>query len=178
MSPKSYFSGVSRRALLSAFAALPVLSISASAQTAASGDMLPSWNEGATKQAILNFVAAVTRDGSADFVLPAERIATFDNDGTLWVEHPMYTQLAFGLDRVKALAALHPEWKNTQPFKAALEGDMKTLAESGERGMAELVMATHAGMTTEEFQTIVTDWFATARHPNSSAHTPNSHISR
>ena len=127
--------------------------------------MLPSWNEGATKQAILNFVAAVTRDGSADFVLPAERIATFDNDGTLWVEHPMYTQLAFGLDRVKALAALHPEWKNTQPFKAALEGDMKTLAESGERGMAELVMATHAGMTTEEFQKIVTDWFATARHP-------------
>ena len=127
--------------------------------------MLPSWNEGATKQAILNFVAAVTRDGSADFVLPAERIATFDNDGTLWVEHPMYTQLAFGLDRVKALAALHPEWKNTQPFKAALEGDMKTLAELGERGMAELVMATHAGMTTEEFQTIVTDWFATARHP-------------
>ena len=165
MSPKPYFSGVSRRALLSAFAALPVLSISASAQTAASGDMLPSWNEGATKQAILNFVAAVTREGSADFVPPAERIATFDNDGTLWVEHPMYTQLAFGLDRVKALAALHPEWKNTQPFKAALEGDMKTLAESGEHGMAELVMATHAGMTTEEFQKIVIDWFATARHP-------------
>ena len=165
MAPKPYFSGVSRRALLSAFAALPVLSISASAQTAASGDMLPSWNEGATKQAILNFVAAVTREGSADFVPPAERIATFDNDGTLWVEHPMYTQLAFGLDRVKALAALHPEWKNTQPFKAALEGDMKTLAESGEHGMAELVMATHAGMTTEEFQKIVIDWFATARHP-------------
>jgi hypothetical protein len=165
MSPKPYFSGVSRRVLLSAFAALPVLSISASAQTAASGDMLPSWNEGATKQAILNFVAAVTREGSADFVPPAERIATFDNDGTLWVEHPMYTQLAFGLDRVKALAALHPEWKNTQPFKAALEGDMKTLAQSGEHGMAELVMATHAGMTTEEFQKIVIDWFATARHP-------------
>ena len=165
MSPKPYFSGVSRRVLLSAFAALPVLSISASAQTAASGDMLPSWNEGATKQAILNFVAAVTPEGSADFVPPAERIATFDNDGTLWVEHPMYTQLAFGLDRVKALAALHPEWKNTQPFKAALEGDMKTLAESGEHGMAELVMATHAGMTTEEFQKIVIDWFATARHP-------------
>src|SRR5579863_7098512 len=164
MSPKPHLSGVSRRGLLSAFAALPVLSTSASAQTAAS-DMLPSWNEGATKQAILNFVAAVTREGSADFVPPAERIAAFDNDGTLWVEHPMYTQLAFGLDRVKALAALHPEWKNTQPFKAALEGDMKTLAESGERGMAELVMATHAGMTTEEFQKIVIDWFATARHP-------------
>ena len=165
MSPKPYFSGVSRRVLLSALATLPVLSISASAQTAASGDMLPSWNEGATKQTILNFVAAVTREGSADFVPPAERIATFDNDGTLWVEHPMYTQLAFGLDRVKALAALHPEWMNTQPFKAALEGDMKTLAELGEHGMAELVMATHAGMTTEQFQKIVIDWFATARHP-------------
>ena len=165
MSPKPSFSGVSRRVLLSAFAALPVLSISTSAQTAASGDMLPSWTEGATKQAILNFVTAVTREGSADFVPPAERIATFDNDGTLWVEHPMYTQLAFGLDRVKALAALHPEWKNTQPFKAALEGDMKTLAELGEHGMAELVMATHAGMSTEEFQKIVIDWFATARHP-------------
>jgi haloacid dehalogenase-like hydrolase len=165
MSPQPPFSGVSRRALLSAFAALPVLSISARAQTAASGDMLPSWNEGATKQAILNFVTAVTREGSPDFVSPDERIATFDNDGTLWVEHPMYTQLAFGLDRVKVLAPLHPEWKNTQPFKAILEGDMKTLAESGEHGMAELVMATHAGMTTEEFEKIVTDWLATARHP-------------
>ncbi|MGO9681596.1 MAG: HAD family hydrolase [Beijerinckiaceae bacterium] len=165
MSPQPPFSGVSRRALLSAFAALPVLSISARAQTAASGDTLPSWNEGATKQAILNFVTAVTREGSPDFVSPDERIATFDNDGTLWVEHPMYTQLAFGLDRVKVLAPLHPEWKNMQPFKAILEGDMKTLAESGEHGMAELIMATHAGMTTEEFEKIVTDWLATARHP-------------
>ena len=165
MSPQPPFSGVSRRALLSAFAALPVLSISARAQTAASGDTLPSWNEGVTKQAILNFVTAVTREGSPDFVSPDERIATFDNDGTLWVEHPMYTQLAFGLDRVKVLAPLHPEWKNTQPFKAILEGDMKTLAESGEHGMAELVVATHAGMTTEEFEKIVTDWLATARHP-------------
>ena len=97
---------------------------------------------------------------------PAERIATFDNDGTLWVEHPMYTQLAFVLDRVKAMAPLHPEWKNTQPFKAALEERHENAsAQSGEHGMAELVMATHAGMTTEEFQKIVTDWFATARHP-------------
>jgi hypothetical protein len=135
------------------------------AQTSESGGTLPSWNDGATKQAILNFVAAVTQEGSPSFVPPAERIATFDNDGTLWVEHPMYIQLAFALDRVKALAPLHPEWKNTQPFKAALDGDMKTLAEAGEHGMAELVMATHAGMTTEEFQKIVIDWFATARHP-------------
>ena len=169
MSPKPPSSGMNRRALLSALAMLPMsgslLPISAQAQTRAAGAALPSWNDGATKQAILNFVAAVTREGSPDFVPRAERIATFDNDGTLWVEHPMYIQLAFALDRVKALAPLHPEWKNTQPFKAALEGDMKTLAESGEHGMAELVMATHAGMTTEEFEKIVTDWFATARHP-------------
>ena len=169
MSPKPSSSGVNRRALLSALAVLPVsgslLPMSARAQTSASGGTLPSWNDGATKQAILNFVAAVTQEGSPNFVPPAERIATFDNDGTLWVEHPMYIQLAFALDRVKALAPLHPEWKNTQPFKAALEGDMKTLAEAGEHGMAELVMATHAGMTTEEFEKIVIDWFATARHP-------------
>ena len=142
-----------------------LLPMSARAQTSASGGTLPSWNDGATKQAILNFVAAVTQEGSPNFVPPAERIATFDNDGTLWVEHPMYIQLAFALDRVKALASLHPEWKNTRPFKAALEGDMKTLAEAGEHGMAELVMATHARMTTEEFEKIVIDWFATARHP-------------
>ena len=165
MSPQSHFSGVSRRALLSAFAAFPVLSISTRAQTAASGDTLPSWNDGTTKQAILNFITAVTREGSPDFVAPDQRIATFDNDGTLWVEHPMFTQMAFALDRVKSLAPLHPEWKDTQPFKAALEGDMKTLAESGEHGMAELVTATHAGMTTEEFEKIVTDWLATAHHP-------------
>ena len=169
MSPKPPSSGMNRRALLSALAVLPMseslLAVTARAQTGAAGAALPSWNDGATKQAILNFVAAVTREGSPDFVPPAERIATFDNDGTLWVEHPMYTQLAFALDRVKALAPLHPEWKNTQPFKAALDGDMKTLAASGEHGMAELVMATHAGMTTEEFEKIVTDWFATARHP-------------
>jgi hypothetical protein len=137
--------------------------MSGRAQTATSGGTLPSWNDGAAKQAILNFVSAVTREGSPDFVPPAERIAMFDNDGTLWVEHPMYIQLAFALDRVKALAPLHPEWKDTQPFKAALEGDMKNLAASGEHGMAELVMATHAGMTTQEFQKIVIDWFAVAR---------------
>jgi haloacid dehalogenase-like hydrolase len=156
--------------LLSALAVLPALSgpllpMPGRAQTAALGGPLPSWNDGATRQAILNFVATVTREGSPDFVPPAERIATFDNDGTLWVEHPMYTQLAFALDRVKTMAVLHPEWKDMQPYKAALEGDMKTLAESGEHGMAELVMATHAGMTTEEFQKIVIDWFAAARDP-------------
>jgi hypothetical protein len=152
-------------------AALPVVSESllhpdaALAQAATSANPLPSWNEGATKQSILDFVATVTREGSPDFMPPAERIATFDNDGTLWVEHPMYTQLVFVLDRVKALAPQHPEWKDTQPFKAALEGDMKTLAASGEHGLLELVMATHPGMTANEFQKIVVDWIATARHP-------------
>jgi hypothetical protein len=157
--------------MLSVLAALPLVSGSllhpeaASAQAATTVNPLPSWNDGATKQSILDFVAAVTREGSPDFVPPAERIATFDNDGTLWVEHPMYTQLAFALDRVKALAPQHPEWKDTQPFKAALEGDMKTLAETGEHGLMALLMATHPGMTTNEFQKIVVDWIATARDP-------------
>ena len=168
MNSKVASSGISRRALVSTLAALPVLSgtlfsTSAPAQTAA--DPLPSWNDGAAKQAIVNFVTAVTRDGSPDFVPVPQRIATFDNDGTLWCEHPMYVQLAFALDRVKAMATLHAEWKDKQPFKAVLEGDMKTLAESGERGLVELVMVTHAGMTSNEFAKIVTDWLATARHP-------------
>jgi phosphoserine phosphatase len=128
-------------------------------------DALPSWNDGSTKQAILNFVTTVTREGSPDFVPPAERIAVFDNDGTLWTEQPMPVQMVFALDRVKLLAPQHPEWKDKQPFKAVLEGDMKTLAEAGERGLVELVMATHAGMTTDEFSKIVTDWLATARDP-------------
>jgi hypothetical protein len=128
-------------------------------------DPLPSWYEGPAKKSISDFVARVTTQGGPDFVPPAERVAVFDNDGTLWSEQPMYVQLAFALDRVKALAPQHPEWKDKQPFKAVLEGDMKTLAESGERGLLELIMATHAGMTAEEFAKIVTDWLATARHP-------------
>lgn len=168
---KPNFPGFSRRKMLGLLGTLPIVSEmllhpdAAPAQSAASAGPLPSWNEGATKQSILDFVAAVTREGSPDFVPPAGRIATFDNDGTLWVEHPMYTQLAFALDRVKALAPLHPEWKDTQPFKAALEGDMKTLAASGEHGLMALLVATHTGMTANEFQKIVLDWIATARDP-------------
>jgi hypothetical protein len=128
-------------------------------------DPLPSWNDTAPKSAIVAFVGKVTRRGSPDFVPEPERIAVFDNDGTLWVEHPIYTQLAFALDRVKALAPQHPEWTTTQPFQAVLEGDMKTLAASGEKGLMEIIAATHAGMTTSQFQTIVTDWLATARDP-------------
>jgi phosphoserine phosphatase len=158
---------ISRRLVLSTLAALPALPAlrsSVYAQTQA-GDPLPSWNDGRTKQSILEFVATVTRQGSPNFVPPRERIATFDNDGTLWVEHPMYTQLAFAIDRVFALAPEHPEWKDRQPFKAVLERDMTALAESGDRGLVELVMVTHAGMTTTDFENIVADWIATARHP-------------
>lgn len=168
MSSSPTISSVSRRALLSALAVLPVLPetlLPAVAQTPAAGDPLPSWNDGATKQSIVDFVVAVTREGSPDFVPVPQRIATFDNDGTLWTEHPMYVQLVFALDRVKAMAPLHPEWKDKQPFKAVLEGDMKTLAESGEHGLMEVMMTAHAGMTSDEFTKIVTDWLATARDP-------------
>ena len=133
--------------------------------TSAADDPLPSWSDGATKKTITDFVAKVTREGGPDLVPAAERIAVFDNDGTLWSEQPMYVQLAFAIDRVKALAPQHPEWKTTQPFQAVLEGDVKALAASGEHGLVELVMATHAGMTTVEFERIVKDWFVIARHP-------------
>jgi phosphoserine phosphatase len=131
----------------------------------AQSDPLPSWNDTAPKAAIVEFVEKVTKDGTPDFVPEPERIAVFDNDGTLWTEHPMYVQLAFALDRVKAEAPNHPEWKTTQPFQAVLEGDMKALAAAGEKGLVELIMATHAGMTVDEFQKTVTDWIATARDP-------------
>lgn len=131
----------------------------------AQSDPLPSWNDTAPKKAIVAFVEKVTKEGTPDFVPELERIAVFDNDGTLWVEHPMYTQLAFVLDRVKTLAPEHPEWKDQQPFKAVLEGDMKTVAASGEKGLMELLMVTHAGMNNDEFQAIVTDWIAKARDP-------------
>jgi phosphoserine phosphatase len=132
---------------------------------APASDPLPSWNDGATKQAIVQFVADVTRAGSPGFVPSAERIAVFDNDGTLWSEQPMYFQFAFALDRVKALAPQHPEWNTKPPFDAALKGDARTLAAAGEKGMFELVIATHTGMATDEFGKAVTDWVTTARHP-------------
>jgi len=126
-------------------------------------DPLPSWNDGPTKQAIVDFVIKVTEPESGDYLPPQDRVATFDNDGTLWLEQPMYVQLAFALDRVKELAPEHPEWKKKQPFKAVLNGNMKALAASGEKGVAELVMATHAGMSPADFQTIVSDWLDTAK---------------
>lgn len=127
--------------------------------------LLASWNNGSSRQAIIEFVAAVTNKEGPDYVDPAERIAVFDNNGTLWSEKPAYFQLLFAIDRIKALAPKHPEWKTKQPFKAVLEGDMKALADSGEKGIIELVMATHGGMTTDEFADIVKKWLQTAKHP-------------
>jgi len=136
-----------------------------STSSLAGDDLLPSWNEGTGKQAIISFVKAVTDKNSPDFVLVPERIAVFDNDGTLWSEQPAYFQLFFAIDRVKSMAAAHPEWKTQQPFQAVPEGDMKTLAAAGEHGLIELVMATHADMTTTQFSGIVKTWLETARHP-------------
>src|SRR6478735_4435005 len=166
MKPIAQFPRIDRRVLLSSLAMLPVLSASLRSTAAvaqAQRDPLPSWNEGATKTSILDFVGRVTTQGGPLFVPPDQRIATFDNDGTLWVEQPMYVQLAFALDRVKAMAPMHPEWKTKQPFAAVLDNDFKAVAASGEKGLVELVAVTHAGMTTAEFEKIVTEWLATAR---------------
>lgn len=128
-------------------------------------DPLPSWNEGPTKKAIINFVEDVVNSDSPNFVEVSDRIATFDNDGNLWSEQPMYFQLFFAIDRVKQLAPDHPEWKSKQPFKAVLEDDIPSLLASGEHGLLELVMATHADLTTEEFAGIVKDWLSKSTHP-------------
>jgi phosphoglycolate phosphatase-like HAD superfamily hydrolase len=128
-------------------------------------DPLPSWNDGSSKQAIVEFVAKVTRQGGPDFVTPADRIATFDNDGTLWAEQPLYFQFLFAIDRVGALAPQHPEWKDKEPFASLLRGDLKAALAGGERAILEIVMATHSAMTPDEFDKIVKDWLATARHP-------------
>ena len=141
-----------------------VLLIAATSKTLAD-DPLPSWNDTAPKKAIIDFVERVTKPGSPDFVRPEERIATFDNDGTLWAEQPIYCQFAFAIDRVKALAPQHPEWKKQQPFAAVLSGDKKALLASGQKGLMQIMAVSHSGMSTEEFARIVAQWFATARHP-------------
>ncbi|SEG75639.1 HAD family hydrolase [Bosea lathyri] len=168
MKPIRSSGDLSRRVLLNALATLPTVlvplsltSSSAYAQT----DPLSSWNDGPTKASITGFVARVTTQGGPDYVAPTERIAVFDNDGTLWAEQPMYVQLAFILDRVKALSPQNPGWKTKQPFKAVLEGDMRALAASGEQGLMQLIATTHGGMTSDEFAKIATDWLETARHP-------------
>jgi phosphoglycolate phosphatase-like HAD superfamily hydrolase len=135
--------------------------VAAFAQT----DPLPSWNDGPVKKAITDFVARVTTQGSPDFVPVPERIATFDNDGTLWCEQPFYFQMAFAFDRVKAMAPQHPQWKTKEPFRSLLKGDVATAAKAGEKGLLSIVAATHSGMTVNEFEAQVRDWIKTARHP-------------
>jgi len=142
-----------------------LLIFSCKEQVTDNSDHLPSWNDSSAKQSIINFVKDVTNEDSPTYVSPDDRIAVFDNDGTLWSEKPFYFQLFFAIDRVKELAPKHPDWKTTQPFKAVLENDMETLFSFGEHGLLELVMATHAGMTTDEFAQIVKNWIAKAKHP-------------
>lgn len=132
---------------------------------AAADDVLASWNDGPAKQAVLDFVKASTTEGSPTYVAPADRIAAFDQDGTLWVEHPLYTQAMFALDRIHEMAPKHPEWKKQDPFKAVLAGDHAAMAKFSEGDWAEIVGVTHAGMSTEDFLAIVKQWLATARHP-------------
>jgi hypothetical protein len=128
-------------------------------------DPLPSWNDGSSKKSIIDFITKTTREGSPDFIPVTDRIACFDNDGTLWSEQPQYFQFFFMIDRINALAPLHPEWKQTQPFKAVLEGDLKTALSGGNRAFTDMLYATHAGTTTDEFEKVVKDWIATAKHP-------------
>jgi phosphoglycolate phosphatase-like HAD superfamily hydrolase len=155
---------ITRRPLLAALLGF-AFGGGAACDALAQSDPLPSWNDGAAKKTITDFVARVTTDGRPDFVPIDQRIATFDNDGTLWCEQPFYFQLAFAIDRVKALAPQHPEWKTQQPFKGLLENDMTALAASGEKGLLAIVAATHAGMPVEEFTKTVLDWVNTALHP-------------
>jgi len=148
---------------LLATALVSVLAFTAAISHAA--DALPSWNNGKARQSIVDFVEKVTKPGSPDFVPAAERIATFDNDGTLWAEQPMYFQILFAFDRVKVLAPQHPEWKDKEPFASLLKGDLKGALAGGEKALMEIVGATHSGLTTEEFEKIVREWIATAKHP-------------
>ena len=160
---------LNRREMLSALTALPAfITLSpagALAQTAAADGPLPSWNDNPSKSAIMTFVDRVTKQGSPDFVPEAERIATFDHDGTLWAEQPMYFQLLFALCRVKQLAPQCPEWETTEPFASLLKGDVKDALAGDEPTIVPIVRATHTGMTSEEVDQIVRDWIATAKHP-------------
>jgi phosphoglycolate phosphatase-like HAD superfamily hydrolase len=152
-----------RRRLFLVLVALASLGLGSRAS--AQSDPLPSWNSGAVKTSIVDFISRVTTPGGADFVPGTERIAVFDNDGTLWAEQPVYFQVAFAFDRVRATAPQHPEWKTKQPFSALLNKDMKAFAATGEKGILQIMAATHSGMTTDEFRKAVVDWLSTARHP-------------
>ena len=167
MSSSPLVAPASRRFMLGVLAALPTLPalFGVSAAQAQTATPLASWNDGPAKQAILDFVKATTDRASASFVPPEDRIATFDQDGTLWVEHPLYTQAFFALDRVHEMAPQHPEWKSHDPFKAVLANDLPALAHFTERDWAEVLFATHAGMSQEAFLEIATKWVTTAKHP-------------
>ena len=154
MRRRSFTGGV-----VAASAALPAM------PSWAQGDPLPSWNEGPNKQSIVDFVTRTTTAGSRDWIPVPERIATFDNDGTLWTEQPMYFQVIFALDRIKALASQHPEWRTTEPFRSVLADDRAQLAALGEKSMVDIVAASHSDLTTEQFAKVVADWLTTARHP-------------
>src|SRR6185503_9178487 len=156
---------IHRRAVLAGLLASAAATLVSKTTALAQGNPLPSWRDGKARQSILDFVATVTREGSPGFVPVLQRVATFDNDGTLWCEQPMYVQLAFALDQVRERAREHPEWKKKQPFKAVLDGDMKVLAATGERGLVEIIMATHADMSTDDFERVVMDWLSKARQP-------------
>jgi phosphoserine phosphatase len=153
----------SHRTIARRFIFMALLLLGCAADSPAQSDGLRSWTDGPTKRAILDFVSRVTKEGGPDLVPQAERIATFDNDGTLWIEQPMYVQLRFTIDRVKTLAPKHPEWKVTQPFQAALEDDFKSLGAAGEKGLMELLMSTHAGITSEEFTKIASEWISSTK---------------
>ena len=162
-SPAGY--GETSRRVRQNILAIALLTAAAFTTIARAAEPLPSWNDTAVKQAIVAFFEKVTQPSSPDFVPVPERIATFDNDGTLWAEQPMYFQVAFMFDRIKALAPQRPEWKDKEPFASALKGDLKSALAGGEHAIMDMAMATHTGMTTEEFEQIVKDWIATARHP-------------
>jgi phosphoglycolate phosphatase-like HAD superfamily hydrolase len=170
MKPMAPSSGINRRIVLSTLALLPTLSgplfpLSAPAQTAAPGGLLPSWNEGPAKQAIFDFVRATIDQASSNYVSPQDRIAVFDQDGTLWVEHPMYTQVVYCLERVPAVVAKRPELRNVEPFKTVLSGDREAMAKLSTRALEKILAATLSGMSVEAFKAEAKKWLETAKHP-------------
>ncbi len=156
---------ITRRGWLAAVALSALLGACAPMAPATKADPLPSWNEGSNKQRIVDFVRAVTTEGSKDYVLPTERIATFDNDGTLWLEYPLYTQVRFVFDRIRELAPQHPEWKEKEPYKSVIAGDIKGAMASGEKGLFEMVLVAQSGATTEEFAEISRQWILASNDP-------------
>jgi phosphoserine phosphatase len=166
MSIKPLQSWISRRRWLAAVALSAALAACAPVPKAVPpGDPLPSWNEGANKQRIVDFVRAVGTEGGKDFVAPEQRIAVFDNDGTLWLEYPVYTQVLFVFDRIRAMAPQHPEWKNKEPYKSVIAGDLKGAMASGEKGLFEMLLVAQSGVSTEAFVAEVRRWIATAQDP-------------